>query len=405
MLRYPLVPFVVLASIISPTLAQENVPGEFLPRREAAPGVPPFAVRPGYQVTLAAEGLPEARFITFDDNGTLYLSQPEAGAIVTLRDADGDGKFEVVNRFVTDRKKVHAMQFKDGWLWFAQTGSVHRARDADGDGKADEVVTLVPDGALPGGTGHWWRSLLVTDDAFYTSIGDSGNITDEAQTERQKIWKFSLDGKNKTLFASGLRNTEELQVRPGTKDIWGVDHNSDAFGKNYGEVEGKNQPITDRLPPDEFNRYVEGAFYGHPFIVGPGIPRPEYVERKDLLELAAKTVVPEWNLGAHWAANGWTFLTKDDTAGNRGDAFVACRGSWNSTKKVGYRVERVLFDRWTGKPYGSQMIVGTLGQDGNTVLARPVDCAEAPDGSVLFTCDVTKRIYRISREQRAAQAK
>ena len=56
----------------------------------------------------------------------------------------------------------------------------------------------------------------------------------------------------------------------------------------------------------------------------------------------------------------------------------------------------MLFDEWTGKPYGSQMIVSTLGGDGKEVLARPVDCAEAPDGSVLFSCDVTKRIYRIS---------
>ena len=94
-----------------------------------------------------------------------------------------------------------------------------------------------------------------------------------------------------------------------------------------------------------------------------------------------------WTFGSHWAANGWKFLQKNGAAGNRGDAFVACRGSWNSSVKVGYRVQRVLFDEWTGKPYGSQMIVGTLGQDGTQVLARPVDCAEAPDGSVLFTCE------------------
>jgi glucose/arabinose dehydrogenase len=392
----------VLAALTTAvSLARQNVPGEFLPRQAAAPGVPNFNVRPGYRVTLAAEGLDEARFITFDDKGTLYLSQPEAGAIVTLRDKDNDGKFEVVNKFVTDRKKVHAMQFKGGWLWFAQTGSIHRGRDGDGDGKADEVVTLVPEGSMPGGTGHWWRSLLVTDDAIYTSIGDTGNITDETQTERQKIWKFNLEGKNKTLFSTGVRNTEELQVRPGTSQIWGVDHGSDWFGKPLGENE-KNQPVTDRIPPDELNLYVEGSFYGHPFVVGNGLPRIEYHGRKDILELAAKTVVPEWTFGSHWAANGWTFLTKSGV-GNRGDAVVACRGSWNSSQKVGYRVERVLFDEWTGKPYGSQMLVGTLAEDGKQVLARPVDCAEATDGSVLFTCDVTKRIYRISREQRAAR--
>jgi glucose/arabinose dehydrogenase len=61
----------------------------------------------------------------------------------------------------------------------------------------------------------------------------------------------------------------------------------------------------------------------------------------------------------------------------------------------GYRIERVLFDPVTGRPYGSLTIVKTLTAD-NRVLARPVDCVEAPDGSVLFSCDMTNRIYRIS---------
>jgi glucose/arabinose dehydrogenase len=89
-------------------------------------------------------------------------------------------------------------------------------------------------------------------------------------------------------------------------------------------------------------------------------------------------------------------LSRDHFPNHRGDAFVALHGSWNSSVKVGYRVERVMFDPETGKPYGSQRIVGTLADDGKTVLARPVDCAETPDGSVLFSCDMTKRIYRIT---------
>ena len=36
--------------------------------------------------------------------------------------------------------------------------------------------------------------------------------------------------------------------------------------------------------------------------------------------------------------------------------------------------------------------------EGEKVLARPVDCVEAPDGSILFSCDQTKRIYRITKK-------
>jgi glucose/arabinose dehydrogenase len=90
-----------------------------------------------------------------------------------------------------------------------------------------------------------------------------------------------------------------------------------------------------------------------------------------------------------------TFLSKPYfSAEHQGDAFIACHGSWNSTSKVGYRVERVLFDKVSGKPYGSLMVVGTLAPDGR-ILGRPVDCAEAADGSVLLSDDQTGQIYRI----------
>jgi glucose/arabinose dehydrogenase len=163
---------------------------------------------------------------------------------------------------------------------------------------------------------------------------------------------------------------------------------------SYGENGGK-QPITDALPPCEFNHYVAGGFYGHPFVVGNRIPRPEHAKRPDILDQVARTTPPAWCFGAHWAACGFCFLTGERFAGHKGDAFAAMHGSWNSSVKVGYRVEHVLFDAVTGRPYGAQQVVGCLGADG-AVLGRPVDCVEAPDGSVLFSCDSAQRIYRIA---------
>jgi glucose/arabinose dehydrogenase len=372
-----------------------SVVAEVLPTGgEVGPDVPPFSVRPGYRVTLAAENLGETRFMEFDDKGTLYLSQPGAGNILALRDTNGDGIYETRVPFVTGRKTVHGLCFKNGWLWFAQSGAVLKARDTNGDGKADEVVTVL-DG-LPSGGGHWWRSILVTDDGFYTSIGDAGNATDMTATDREKIWHYDLNGGNKTLFASGIRNTEKLRLRPGTDEVWGADHGSDNFGKPLGEQAGRFQPITDVVPPCEFNHYVAGGFYGHPFLIGDRVPRIEYQNRPDILELAAKTIPPAWSFGAHWASCGFTFLSKNAFPGHQGDVFAALHGSWNSTVKVGYRVERILFDQVTGQPYGALCVVSTLAPDGKGVLDRPVDCVEAPDGSVLFSSDSGKRIYRIT---------
>jgi glucose/arabinose dehydrogenase len=268
------------------------------------------------------------------------------------------------------------------------------------DGSAEEVVTVVS--RLPGVTGHWWRSILVDDDGFYTSVGDPGNLTvvdGTAMADREKIWHFDLEGKNKKLFCTGIRNTEKLLYRPGTKELWGCDHGSDNFGEKYGERPGQVQPITNVNPGDEFNHYVEGGFYGHPFIVENNVPRPEFATREDIVALAAKATPPEWLFHAHWAPNGWTFIHKDYFPGMKGDAVMAFHGSWNSTVKVGYRIEHLMFDPFTQKPCGSQPLVLTLTPDGKNNLARPVDVTEAPDGTLLFSADDTSQIYRISKTQ------
>jgi glucose/arabinose dehydrogenase len=48
-----------------------------------------------------------------------------------------------------------------------------------------------------------------------------------------------------------------------------------------------------------------------------------------------------------------------------------------------------------GKPYGMLTIVKCLDKD-NKPLGRPVDCTEAPDGSILFADDAAGVVYRIS---------
>jgi glucose/arabinose dehydrogenase len=379
-----------------------------------APEVAKFTVRQGYEVSVAVLDLPGARMVEFDDHETLYVSRPQYGDIVALRDKDGDGVYETRATFLTDHPSVHAMCFDGGWIWFATTGSIGRARDTDGDGRADEIVDVISTGKLPQGGPHWWRSLLVAGGAIYTSIGDAGNVTDQTDTERQKIWRFDLDGSNKRLFASGIRNTEKLRLRPGAggaEEIWGIDHGSDWFGKEWGDVQG-NQPFTDALPSDEFNHYVENGFYGHPFLTGKRVPRPEYLGRKDLQALAARTIVPEWEFPAHWATNSFCFvqawfagkgpgaIPKDQV----GDAYVAARGSWNSSVYVGYCVAHVTFDhdpKLGGHPVGCEEIVKTVerepapGAVQPAILARPVDCAQAPDGSILFSADQPGRVYRV----------
>lgn len=421
---------VVVAGLVGlsaePVQAQQRRQNAPVIGRKADDGTPPsqrqtgagateafgLSVRKGFSLSLALENVPGVRFIETDPAGRLFVSRPQQGDVLMFEDRDGDGVFEAKTTLAEGFPTAHGLCYHAGFLWFTQSGAIHKVRVDDLKPNAKpEVITVIKQGELPTGGGHWWRSILVDDDHLYTSIGDSGNISDETKTERQKVWRFKLDGSGKTLFASGLRNTEKLRHRPGMSEVWGVDHGSDWFGKDAGEGNDR-LPITDYNPPCEFNKYVEGGFYGHPFVTGFKAPRYEYAfgkqKRDDIVELADKTIPPAWAFVAHSAANAFTFLDparcgpgKGMPAEFAGDAFVAERGSWNRSELSGYAVVRVLFDN--GLPYGALNVVSTLSEDGQSHNGKPIDCVQMPDGSVLFSVDSMKdgkaRVFRIRHEQ------
>jgi glucose/arabinose dehydrogenase len=390
-----------LFSIAAASSAQ--LPAEI--KSDLGPDVPAFKVRPGFRVTraVADKKLKNVRFMQFSADGkTLYVSDREDGVIYALRDPDANGEYQTITTFVKGKRTVQGMDVHgEGWLYFSQAGegSVSRARDKDGDGVAEEVEVVLPPKSLPTGGGHPFEGLLVTDTNIYVTASDPTNMTDDLTSERKTIYVFDANGKNKRAFCTGIRNTEKLRFRPGTTEIWGFDHGSDNFGKTFGEQMGKMQPITDLNPPEEFNHYVQDGFYGHPYVTGNKIPRPEFADRKDIIELADKTIPPELLVHAHWAVLGFTFLSKDYFGAEfKGDCLFCSHGSWNSTHPVGAVVQRAMFDQVTGKPCGSMTIVDCY--DGaKRRWARPVDAVEAPDGSVIFSSDEPPAVYRITKSK------
>jgi glucose/arabinose dehydrogenase len=356
-------------------------------------------VRPGYELTVAVDEIKAPRFLQFGKDGELYVSVPSQGKIYLCKDTDGDGRFTKVTTFIEGKNPktvLQGMQYHDGWLWFAQVESVSKARDTNGDGKADEEVPVLGPDKLPMGKegGHMWRALLIHNGRIYTHLGDHSNATDEPieASERRKIWSFALDGTDKKLFATGIRNTEKFAIRPGTDEIWGVDHDIDTMGWKMEGDRKNGQPITDHNPPAELNHYVEGGFYGHPWVVGKNQPNLNLLDNTNLIKYASMAVLPEWTMPAHCAANALLFYTGTKIPNVQGDAFVAQHGSWNATKMVGYCLSRVLFE--DGHPYGELKMVNFL-KDGTEVKGRPIDCAEAPDGSILISDDTGNKIYRL----------
>lgn len=365
----------------------------------AAEAVPEgISVRPGYTLNIANSTLNAPRFMVVDPAGTLYVSLPGEGKVAALRDADGDGVYEQQTDFVTGYERVHGMVWHEGSLWFTQPRAIHRATDTDGDFVADKVEQVIGQPQLPDeDSGHWWRSILINKGRLYTSIGDPGNISDLPESKRMKVWSYKLDGSDERLHSSGIRNTEKLVLRPGTDEIWGMDHDSDNFGSELEQRDkASGQPITDLNPPCEMNRLDEGAFYGHPYIVGDRVPRFEYQDREDIVKLAAATVPPMWKCGAHWAPNAMTFYDAAAFPELKGDAFVAYHGSWNRSDPGGYCVTRVSFEN--GKPWGERKWVDFWKKNADGTgewVGRPVDVVVDNNGSLLISDDGGNKIYRL----------
>src|SRR5262245_43463292 len=99
---------------------------------------------------------------------------------------------------------------------------------------------------------------------------------------------FDLAGRNRRVFASGLRNCVGLAVHPLTGDLWCSTNERDDLG--------------DDLVPDFITRVRDGAFYGWPwYYLGANEDPRHRGERPDLKD---KVTVPDVLIQAHSASMG-----------------------------------------------------------------------------------------------------
>ncbi len=163
--------------------------------------------------------------------------------------------------------------------------------------------------------------------------------------------------------------------QPGTGDLYGVDNGRDWLGDDF--------------PPEDVNRIVEGGFYGWPYLHGDNVPDPDYGQQAG--ERAKIAIAPVYKLPAHVAPLSILFLRHAGVPSLADTALVAEHGSWNRSRKDGYQVVALTWR--DGAISQTPFLTGFL-NDGE-VLGRPVDLAEAPDGTVFVSDDFGGVIWRV----------
>jgi glucose/arabinose dehydrogenase len=339
-----------------------------------------LSVPAGLAATYFAKGLAGVRFMAISPEGVVYASQPGAGRVVRLPDANKDGVADSVVVAVSGLAQPHGLAFHKGVLYIAATDGVVRvALGADGRASGSPVYV----NRYSGGGGHFTRTIVFgADSAMYVAVGSSCNLCVEQSSDRAAVLRFNEDGSGKRVYASGLRNAVGLAVEPTTGALWASQNERDNL-----------PPDHENLPPEEINILTDGGDYGWPYCYGDRVPNPEYADAAR----CAATIPPAAKLQAHSAPLGMSFLARATRlpAEYRSDLLVAYHGSWNRDTPTGAKVARVRVTR--GAPGAVEdFITGWQGANGSR-WGRPVDVVVAPDGAVLVSDDQAGAIYRIAQ--------
>ena len=355
----------------------------FLGTMADAPGdeaVGRMRVPPGFSIGVWVEGLPPTpRFLRFTETGDLLVSTPRTGAVVLVeRDADGDGRADGFRELVTGLNRPHGVELRDGWLYVGETDAISRIRfDAEAratTGALERIVT-----GLPGGGNHWTKTLRFGPDGWlYMHVGSTCNVCFEEDERRATIMRFRPDGSEGAIFATGLRNSVGFDWQPGTGKLYATDNGRDLLGDDF--------------PPCELNEVVADGFYGWPIANGDRILDPDLGAGHE--ERAAASIPPAHDFGAHNAPLGITFVRDAKApAAYREAALVALHGSWNRTRKDGYKVVSL---HWQPDGRIEERDFATGFEVEEDVIGRPVDVAEGPDGAFYVSDDYAGVIWRIA---------
>jgi glucose/arabinose dehydrogenase len=382
----------------------------------------PTGVQPqvpkGFSVKMVTSGLAQARVIRVAPNGDLFVANSSANEVRVYRIPPGSAKPTVNRVFAAGLSQPYGIAFyplgpNPKWIYIANSNGVVRFPYKNGDlrttAKPERIVECIPP------THHWTRDILFTQDGsrLLLSVGSGSNAALDmfpvprvpsgldgwnkthqlgaawdTEEGRANIISFDPKGNDRKIFAAGLRNPSGMTIQPATGQLWAVVNERDGLGDNT---------------PFEYVTHVqEGAFYGWPWYYIGGNEDPRH--KGEHTDLEDKVTIPDVLMQAHSAPLQIVFYDGANfPAEYKGNAFVALHGSWDRSRRTGYKVVRLLFDN-SGKPTGEyeDFMTGFVISD-KQVWGRPVGVAVAKDGSLFVTEDGNGTIWRISYQKSGAR--
>ena len=317
-----------------------------------------LAVPPGFGVNVYFLGLSNPTSIAVSGDGTVFVSEQD-GDIAALTDDDSDGTADTANLYARGFAAPLGLLHHEDTLYVSHRGSVTALRDLDGDGQVDEIETLVSD--LPVGIHQNNGLALGPDGKMYLTLGSTCNACRERSELSASVLQLNPDGSEMRVFASGLRNVYDIAFHPEDGTLFGADNGRDELELHV---------------PEELNLLVDGGNYGWPDCWGNGQGSN-----------CESTLPPVVEMEERSSANGLIFYTGAMFPEKyTNDLFVVQWGS--HLRDTGRKIVRVELEK-DGETYGAEVSDFAFGID------RPLDIAQASDGSLLVADHGSGTIYRI----------
>jgi glucose/arabinose dehydrogenase len=330
---------------------------------------------PGFEITVFAERVANARSMALGEKGTLFVGSMRGNVYAITHDGR---KATQVTTIAKGLDTPNGVAVKDGALYVGEISRITRYDNIEANLAAPPKPVVVYD-KYPSDKHHGWKYIRFGPDGWlYVPVGAPCNIC-ERDAPYETITRLKPDGSAMEVFARGVRNSVGFDWDPGTKELWFTDNGRDLLG--------------DDVPPDELNHAPKaGMHFGYPYCHGGDIPDPELGSKHKCAEFTP----PAQKLGAHVASLGMRFYTGSMfPAEYRNRIFIAEHGSWNRSKKSGYRVVAVRVEG--GKAVEHTVFAeGFLDEATDKAWGRPVDVLVMPDGALLVSDDTANAIYRVA---------
>ena len=347
----------------------------------------------GFKIDLYAI-VPDARDIAVGPQGVVTFVSTRKDKVYAVTDRNKDRVADEVKEFAPSLEKAipHGVCFsKDGFLFIVEQNRVNvfPAAEYFYEGADVAAFSVVKQGDLiPADEESYNHTARICrigpDNKLYISLGQPTNVFAPEKMDLYNkagiggIIRMDRDGKNREVYATGVRNSGGMDFNPKDKSLWFTDNQVDGMG--------------DDIPPGELNRSTKaGEFFGFPYFGGGHTRTTEYKDK----EPPANAVFPQIEFVAHSADMGMIFYTgKMFPKKYQGGIISAQHGSWNRTTPSGARLQFTTLKEDGTADKTEVFAEGWIGENGE-YLGRPLDVAQLQDGSILVSDDLAGAVYRI----------